>query len=195
MGSSGSSSNTSKPLTGAERSNIFNYGMRDITGSVNNPALNIDYQAPIYQSSGPYQGLSNGDYNALQQSLYSGATAGLKQYEQDARDNIDQSLSDRGLWSSGIAQAAQNDLTNSLADNYQNAGANAAAQRYGLQAQDLAQQNAYNQGESQFANQFNVQNANQNYASQWAPLEYLQGLYNQTGGVITNQKQSNWGIL
>lgn len=195
MGSSGSSSNTSKPLTGAERSDIFNYGMRDITGNANNQALNIDYQAPTYQSSGPYQGLSNGDYNALQQSLYSGATAGLKQYEQDARDNIDQSLSDRGLWSSGIAQAAQNDLTNSLADNYQSAGANAAAQRYGLQAQDLAQQNAYNQGESQFANQFNMQNANQNYASQWAPLEYLQGLYNQTGGVITNQKQSNWGIL
>lgn len=195
MGSGSSGSSSSKPLTGAQRSDIFRYGMRDISGAASNPMFNINYNQPVYQAPGQFQGLSGGDYDALQQSIYQGETAGLKQYENEARENVDQSLSNRGIWSSGIAQAAQNDLTDSLADNYQRAGANSVAQRYRMQQQDLMAQNAYNQGNSQFLNQFNLQGAGQEYASQWAPLEYLQGLYNQTGGVIQNQKERGWGFL
>lgn len=150
------------------------------------------YQAPNYQYTSPYQSLSGGDYEALQNSLYTGATAGLRQYENEARDNIDQSLANRGIWSSGIAQAAQNDITDSLADTYSQAGAAATAQRYGLQAQELAQQNAFNQAESQFGNQFNMTNAGLNYQSQWAPLEFLAQLWNGTNGIAS--KSSSFGI-
>lgn len=195
MASHNSGSNTSKPLTGPERSEIFQYGMRDITGSVNNPVFDINYQSPGYVQPAAYQGLSNGDYNALQGSLYTSATAGLDKYRQDTLDHINQDASNRGIWSSGIPISSEIDLAENLAPAYVQAGAGAASQRYGLQAQDLANQNSWNQSNNQFLNQFNTQQAAQDYASQWAPLEYLQGLYNQTGGIISNQKESGWGFL
>jgi hypothetical protein len=152
------------------------------------------YNAPSYQYTSPFMSLSGGDYDALQNSIYSGATAGLKQYENDARGSIDQSLSNRGIWSSGIAQAAQNDLTDSLADTYAQAGANATAQRYGLQSQELGMQNAFNQAESQFGNQFNMSNAGQDFASQWAPLEFLAQLWNGTSGIVQSSKGSSFDM-
>ena len=77
---------------------------------------------------------------------------------------------------------------------YTAAGAEAAAQRYGMQsqeqqflnqltAQEAARETAYRQAEAQ-----------QQFASQWAPLEYLMGLYNQTGGAISSGKSSGMNI-
>lgn len=195
MGSSNSGSSSSRPLTGAERSDIFRYGMRDIYGNMNNPNLNIDYVAPEYQGSGDYQSLAGGDYDAFQQSLYDSSVAGLGQFEKEARMNADQDAANRGLWSSGIALANQNDITDSLADTYAKAGAGAATARYSLQANDLAAQNAWNQQEAAMLNNMAMENANREYASQWAPLDYLQGTWNGTGGVISNQKQGGWSVL
>ena len=193
MGSSGGTTE-SKSLTGAERANIFNYGMSSV-GSGQNSGIfnNTGYTAPEYQSSN-YQQMAGGDYNAYRQALYDGSTAGLRQYEGDARAGIDQSLSDRGLWSSGIAQAAQNDLTEGIADSYAQAGANSTAQALAMKQQDLQGMNTFNQNATAMENQFNQGNAQQEYAAKWAPLEYLLGMYNQTGGAVSTSKGGGGGL-
>lgn len=195
MGSSSRDSSSSRPLTGAERSDIFRYGMGDITRNATNPALQIDYNAPEFQAASPYQTLSGGDYDAFQKSIYDSSTAGLSQFEKEARMDADQAVADRGLWASGVALANQNDITDSLADTYAKAGADAAVTRYGMQAQDLAGLNAWNQQDAAMRNNMAMENANRQYASQWAPLDYLSGVWNGTGGVIQSGKSSGWGIL
>ena len=179
MGSSGSdSTSTSKPLTGAERAEIFNWGMGSVEGGQNsNIFANTQYQSPDYTQAN-YQGMSGGDYDAYQQALYDQQTAGLGQYETQAREYSDQDAANRGIWSSGLAMQNQNEITDKFADNYQSAAANAAAQRYAMQQQDMAQQNQFNQNNSAMENQFNQGQSQQQYAAQWAPLEYLMGMYN-----------------
>lgn len=194
MSSGGSESkSTSKPLTGRERASIFNWGMNSVQSGQNSGVFqDTDYNAPQYQQSN-YQAMNDGDYDAYEQALYDSQVAGLDQYEQRSRENVDQDAANRGIWSSGVAMQNQNDLTDAFADNYQSAGANAAAQRYQMQQQDLQNQNNYNMNNAAMENQFNQNTAQQEYASQWAPLEYLMGMYNQTGGAVSSSKSSGGG--
>ena len=55
-----------------------------------------------------------------------------------------------------------------------------------MQAQDVAGMNNYNMAQAAMVNDFNANQAAQQYASNWAPLNYLAGVYNGTGGAISN---------
>lgn len=116
-------------------------------------------QSAAYTDPGAYQRLADGDYEALQKALYDGATAGLGLQEQRWRDQADQSASNRGIWSSGMAERLQGDVTERLAPVYQQAGANAVAQRYGLQQADNQGANQYQLARADGSNQFQLANA------------------------------------
>jgi len=161
MGASGSKqSSSSKPLTGKERKDIFDYGTDSVMEALKGFAFP------------QYQGLGGGDFNRLEKSITDSRTAPLKAFEVDERKRVDQNLADRGLWASGLTEQAQGDVTKSLAPQYAGAGADAATQRYALEAQ---------QRDVEFQNK-------------WAPLNYLSGIWNGTGGVVSNSKGNSWGL-
>jgi hypothetical protein len=192
------SSSSSRPLNALERNNAFLTGMGLISGegaAVNNAWGNVsgfrdltpkeqailnvggDYEAP------DYLGISGGDYGKLQDLMTQGYTAPLEYQKGLDSQRLDQSLSDRGIWSSGAAVQAQEDLDAAYAPQFANAGAQATNQRYTMEAADLANQN-----------QFKMQNAAQNFASKWKAPEFLQGIYNGTGGNLAVSNSSGWGI-
>lgn len=179
MGGGESSKNTSRPLNAKERKDVFNTG----TSLIKNNAgwlsgSEMQYQAPEMQR------LSGGDYDALQQSLYGAQESALDTQWARRKEDITQDMADRGLYASGIGTQAENEVfADTFAPAYQQAAAGAAAQRYGMESQD-----------NSMANQMAISNAGQDFASQWAPYEYLMGMYNQTGGTITNQKSSGWSF-
>lgn len=195
---SSTSKDTSRPLTGQERGDIFNWGLGSINaamGNVGSRQLNApQYQAPKFTASGAPQSLSGGDYNRLEQSIVDSRWAPLQRYEAQQRERTDEDLNKRGIWSSGIATQAQGDVTEQFAPQYAAAGAEAAAQRYGLQAQEQQFMNQLNMQEATRRTGFDQTQADQQYASQWAPLEYLMGLYNQTGGAISSGKSRGFNF-
>lgn len=207
--------------------------------------LQMKRQAPVqyretspYVSPGDYQRLSDGDYEALQKSLYEGAIAGLTNQEKTWREQSDQGMANRGIWSSGIAERSQNDISEKLAPMYTQAGANAAATRYGMEQADNQGASNYNLQSAGMENNYNLTNAqnynnwaqgmyglqnqyalgnktaDDNYAlqraqmlntanaqaaqsqwqSQWEPATYLAGLWNGTGGVISNSSSGGFNI-
>jgi len=193
---------TSKPLTGAERANAYNHGINSIgnTTMFNQPYY--QYESPDYVQSNIYDPgnasqMANGDYDRLEQSIVQSRTAPLLAAYGTQSQRLDSDLAKRGIYSSGAATQAQNDLTTSFLPQLTQAGADAAAQRYGMQQQDLNSMNQYNlaragqltsagQAESQQANSFNMENANRNMASAWKPAEFGLGLYNNTGGTVSS---------
>ena len=171
-----------------------------------------------YREASPYKQMTAGDYDALQKAIYEGSTAGLKQQEQAWRDQSNQGLANRGVWSSGIAERAQNDITDKLADAYTQAGSNAATTRYGMQQQDLQGLNSYNQNTANAYNNYQLgyggytnalQQINDSYAlnraqllnnaaanqsnaywgSQWAPFQTLAGVWNGTAGTLSSSNR------
>jgi hypothetical protein len=198
-GSSGGT--TSKPLTGPERAQAYDYGMKSIgsTTMFNQPYYQYDspdyVQSNIYDPGNASQ-MAGGDYDRLEQSIVQSRTAPLLAAYGTQSQRLDSDLAKRGIWSSGAATQAQNDLTTSFLPQLTQAGADAATQRYGMQQQDLNNMNQYNlaragqltsagQTESQQANSFNMENANRNMASAWKPAEFGLGLYNNTGGTVS----------
>lgn len=110
-----------------------------------------------YQSSpNGYRELSDGDYDALQNAIYGSATAGLGRAETDWRESADQSMANRGIWSSGAAQRTQNDITGQLSTAYGQAGTAAAEQRYGLQNANNDAYNQYQLSDKGLNNQYNL---------------------------------------
>lgn len=111
-------------------------------------------------NSPEYRGLMGGDYDALQKALATpGEIAAQQAYDQAYRSLVND-MSARGLYGSSIMQNQANEglnreLINALSAN----SANAVAQRYGLQSQDLQSQNAFNQTNMQAQI---AQNAEQN---------------------------------
>lgn len=224
MGSS-KSSQSSRPLTGEERGDIFNWGMKSINSALGNYAspapvaaqpgmagkvqaqgqpvqglegserlLAPQYRTPGYVYSGQPQSLSGGDYNRLEDSIVSSRWAPLQRYEGLMRERTDEDLNKRGIWSSGVATQAQGDITEQFLPQYAAAGAEAAAQRYGLQSQEQQFLNQLTAQESARETAYRQAEAQQQYASQWAPLEYLMGLYNQTGGAISSGKSGGFNF-
>lgn len=154
------------------------------------------YDSQSYVGAGDMRTLTGGDYDALQKALVERSSAPLQRAEMLQRQGVDQSAADRGIWSSGLAMEAQNQLTEALAPQYASIGAGATAQRYAMQS---AEQQALNQAAINDAaqrNAFNTEQAAQNYASDWAPLQYLQQLYAQTGGQVgaDNKFSTNAGF-
>lgn len=105
-------------------------------------------QAPNYQLSAgnapQYKGLMGGDYDALQQSLQKPGEISAQNAYNTGNRNLNNAMGGRGLYGSSImAQQANEGLNreymNALAAN----AANAAAQRYGMQATDLQNQNQF----------------------------------------------------
>jgi hypothetical protein len=112
------------------------------------------------------------------------------------RQGVNQDAADRGIWSSGLAMQAQTDLSEALAPQYASIGSGATQQRYALQSAEQQALNQYAIDDATKRNAFNVNQATQNYASDWAPLQYLQQLYSGTGGNVgaDNENSMNFGV-
>jgi len=176
---SGSSGQSSQPLTAGQRSDIYEGGISDIAGTQASGQLSTpSYQAPSYQ-----QGMTTGDYSQMQQQLLQGGEAGLDYQNAQAQKAMNNDAAKRGIWSSGLVSQENTDLQAALAPQYAAAGATAAGQAANLSQSNATAQNAFNQT-----------NAQNTYNSQWAPLNYLQGIYNQTGGAISNGSSENFSI-
>ncbi len=132
-----------------------------------------------------YQGMGNGDYNALEQSIIASRQAPLDHAWKVRSDQIAQDAADKGLWASGVPmQIQRREFDTNFTPAYLQAGAEAATQRYGLQSQDMAARNAFNQSEEQ-----------RRLDATYRPMDFLQGLYNGTGGVISSSSNSGgWSI-
>lgn len=128
------------------------------TGAADPGGINLPvYQTPQYQSPGQFQ---KGGY-----------TAGLDYAKGQDIKNVNQDLANRGIWSTGLADAAVQNREAGYAPAYEKAGADQATA-----------QNAYNQNAADSANNFNVTNTNNAYQAGWQPLQFLQGLWNGTSG-------------
>jgi hypothetical protein len=176
MGSNDATSQ-SKPVSAAERAQTYKAGIANLQDSQN--ALPwASYQAPGYES------LSGGDYDKLQQSILDSRMSPINQAMQSRFKDLDQSMADRGLYTSGLPdQAKQKMYVQDFQPAIVQAGADAATQRYGMEATDL-------QGKNAAA----MENAQRGYDSSWRPQEYLQGLWNGTGGIVSNSTSSGWSI-
>lgn len=154
------------------------------------------YDSPGYAEAGNPWTISGGDYDRLEQSIIDSRWAPLQRYESQVRQQTDEDLNKRGIYSSGVATQAQGDVTEQFLPQYTASGAEAATQRYGLQSAEQAMLNQLAADDAAKRNVFNLEQANRNYASAWAPYEYLAQLYNQTGGQVgaTNQYQQNFGF-
>lgn len=183
----GGSSQTSKPLTGAERSEIYQAGMGNISGSMKDNTLNMPgYNAPSFASAATPLSMSPGDYQAMQKSLLEGGTAGLDYAKQKDLERFNESAAKRGIWSSGLAEQGETDIKTGYAPQYAAAGATAAGQAAGLQSQQNQSLNTLAAQEAAARNAFAQSNAQNLYQSQWQPLNYLKDIYNQSGGTISS---------
>jgi hypothetical protein len=183
----------------------------------------------------------------------------MRQKEIDAK-NVDAQLAKRGLYSSGIAIDAQNDLNERYIPQINAAASEASAQRYGLQSGEnqgvnqfvlsntgmlnegdfqraqsenqfnqtndqqenafnlnqSAAENAWRRANATDTNQFNLQKAagqtqtsqaqagaentfntdqaEKQYNAKWRPLDYLQGVWNGTGGSISSSTGGGWSV-
>jgi hypothetical protein len=186
------STSSSRPLNAKERAAAYQAGIKNIGDSTGNSGLfslgndgnytldtsGLAYNAPAYNQ------LDNGDYASLEKNIVASRTAPLDEAWRKAQETMNQDASDRGLWSSGMPIKNEQDYyAQNFLPAYQQAGADAAIQRYTMQQQDLQGQNAQN-----------MANAQQNYESKYRPLDYLQGLYNGTGGVISSGGSTGWSI-
>lgn len=102
--------------------------------------------SPVGSVQSPtYTGLLSGDYNRLEQALRTpGETAAQTAYGEATRD-MNAAMTGRGMYGSSLMSQAANagagrEYMNALSTN----AANAVAQRYGMQADDLARQNQFN---------------------------------------------------
>lgn len=176
-GHSKSSSNSeTRQLTAAERAAIYNGGLNSINASIaqqNTPT----YQAPVYSS------MNNGDYDRMEQNMYDTRTAGIDRAKTLDSQRVDADLAKRGIWSSGLAAAAQGDNNERYATSYLQAGGDAATQRYGMQQQDLNAKNT-----------FDAQQAAASYQAAWQPLNYYADLWNKTSGQNSSSSSKSFAI-
>lgn len=189
--SKSSNQSESKVLTAEERSALYNGALRDISSTNLGVA---GYKAPEYTGSGTAKTLTNGDYEQLQSALQSGYTSGLDYAKGKDLAATESNSAKRGIWSSGLAEQAVNDVNSSYAPQYAKAGADATNTRYNLQNNENQAVNSYNQTEANKANTFNLTNAESQYTSNWQPLEYLKSLWSGTGGSNSSSSgnSSSW---
>jgi hypothetical protein len=155
-------SQTKAPTTQGYMSYTPNQPMQ----TVQTPNYKLNSAAPTWQNFTPqtsqvnqnYQGLMNGDYAALQQALQQpGEIAARRAYE-TGQTNLTNQMGGRGLYGSSImANQARTSLDQPYMDTLASNAANAATQRYGMQATDLQNQNQFGMQQA-LANQSDAQN-------------------------------------
>jgi hypothetical protein len=141
--------------TAPSQQNYMNYTPNQPMAQVQTPNYKLNSATPTWQNTNlqkyagttpTYQGLMGGDYAALQQALTTPGEIAAKTAYDQGQVNLTNQMGGNGLYGSSImANQARNALDtpymNALATN----AANAAAQRYGMQATDLQNQNAFEQ--------------------------------------------------
>jgi hypothetical protein len=179
---------TPSQTTAPSQQNYMNY-------TPNQPMAQI--QTPNYQLNSAkvptYQGLMGGDYNAYQNAMtVPGKIAAENAYNTASRD-LNNTMGGRGLYGSSIMATQANEGLNR---EYMNAqavnAANAAANRYGMQATDLQNQNAFN------TNQYGMaatENQNKNaYGLDAARLGMTQNQNVYQAGVSDAARQQEYNL-
>lgn len=188
-----STSSTSRPLTAAERNELYATGMGNMNAHVTK-AMNTGTDEAETFDPGAAKQLANGDYDALERSIVDSRMAPLSRAMALERDRSDADVAKRGLFSSGIGVRAQGDVTERFAPTIAQAGADAATQRYNLQASDLNNANQYNVGRATLMNTVAGQRKTDQRNNAWRPAEYMQGMWNGTGGVVSQGSGGGWSI-
>lgn len=179
---------TSAPVSANDRLNAYNAFMSPQyynAGSVSSDyGMNMGANlGPDYSSPG-FKSMSGGDYDRLEQNIVASRTAPLESAWKVREGDINQQMADRGIWASGAPIKVQNEtFARDFLPAYQQAGAEAAVQRYGAQAAETAAQNAFNQKE-----------AEQQWNAGWRRPDFAAGIYNGTGGVISSSSGGGWSI-
>lgn len=203
-----------KSIVSADAPNIaMPTGARD-PGGINFPT----YVAPAYQNPGNYRTfgdytstafvdpgdasqatfvdpgqarqMAGGDYARLEQNIANSITAPLDRAKQTDTVKTDADLARRGIWSSGLAVRALDDVNERYAPQYTSAGAQAATQRYGMEQTDLQNLNAYNAAKAAAETQNNQYNVGQMNAWRQAANQLLNS-FNQTESASRNTWNMN----
>lgn len=176
MGSNETSS-TSRPVSTADRADAFDAGWYRMSDP--------KYTVPIEGYKAPQlERAAGGDYDRLERSIVDSRTAPINRAWDLERESINQEMADRGLWASGVpAQRMQQRFEQAYMPAFKQAGAEAAQQRYGLEADERARMN-----------QAALDIANREYDSRWRPLDYKSGIWNNTGGVVSSSTGGGWSI-
>lgn len=189
MGSNDSKSE-SKPLSAGERAAIYEAGSKATGADGRFPS----YWVPAYDEPRSARTISGGDYDRLESNIVESRTAPLQRQLAVDREALDADLNRRGIWSSGIAVRAQNDLTERYLPQLRAAGAEAATQRYGMEAGELSRLDERAMMEAAAKNAYRQNQNDKIYEAEWRPYDYRAGLWNGTGGVISSGTSGGWSI-
>lgn len=113
----------------------------------------------FYVDAGPARSLTGEDYNTLQDTLVNARLNQLKQSQTEDQQALDDQMAARGLYSSGLALRAMNDLNSKYSTQEQAAISDALNQRYNLQTAEQQALNNYGLNSSNQSNQFSLANA------------------------------------
>jgi hypothetical protein len=210
-GGAQSSKGKARPLNAKERSQIFDAAMYNVSRGVGaiDPTMSRDewakagrpnpeyaqYESPDYVDPGEARTINGGDYDRLEQALYDKQATGLDNLWGRRRQEVDQSMADRGLWSSGMGeQTASKMFSEEFAPQYRMAQSDATAQRYGLQQNEQNALNQYALSSAQLANAAKSDNALKEYESKWRPFDYAAQLWSGTSGQKSNQSSSGFNF-
>lgn len=187
---------TTRELTPEERTKYYDKALSNMWGTLSGNSFQMpEYEKPTYQNPGEYTGLNSGDYEGLTKNLTDARLAAITSAWDRTKNDINQEMSDRGLYTSGIGAQKEIDL---YRDNVQPAIMQAVAegQQAGLNLQqnDLAARNAYNLQSAGQANTFNQNQAQTGLAAAWQPYQYLADLWNNTKGQYTKSSGSGWNF-
>ena len=160
-------------------------------GFVANPtleqgALPGDYQRLADYTPQSYKGLMAGDYDKLQQALTEPGKIAAEEAYKTGLNDLKGFMGNNGMYGSSVMA---NQANQGINKQYMNANAinaaNAAAQRYGLQQNDLQYGNTANMQDRQFADRANRQDRQfgANYGLQLADLERQRNLDQWKAGV------------
>lgn len=135
--------------------------------------------------------LSDGDYKRLEESIFGSAKGGLDQAVELRNQDINQEMSDRGLWSSGMPiQQQAKEFRDNFAPLYLKAAQDAAAQRYALESGDNQNINSANTqmgiARGQYGTQASIANANNDAGYKTALMNSI-NQYNQNQNNQLNQ--------
>lgn len=183
-GSKSKNKSTTRELTPEERTKYYDKALSNMWGTLSGNSFQMpEYEKPTYQNPGEYTGLNSGDYEGLTKNLTDARLAAITSAWDRTKNDINQEMSDRGLYTSGIGAQKEIDL---YRDNVQPAIMQAVAegQQAGLNLEqnDLAARNAYNLQSTNQANTFNQNQAQTGLAAAWQPYQYLADLWNNTKG-------------
>lgn len=96
-----------------------------------------------YTSPGQYKGLMGGDYDSLQRSLTQPGQIAADQAYRRGGAQLSRTFGGNGLYGSSMHARQSQDMTQQYADTLATNAANAANQRYGMQFQDLQNENNF----------------------------------------------------